>query len=396
VTINQVSGAMVADWEMKNGELTITFLEPIEHNARFVINGEARLPRDGIIDIPLLRLLHSERDTGGVAVEIVGAGEIKDQKTQGLEDADATDLGEMIANRQSPAMVGFRARAGSAGAPRSLSVNVSRYDQQAVLMANVEEARYQVLMSTEGKELVHARYAVRNNQRNFVKITLPQGATVWSASLGGRTVRPGQSPDGSLLLPLEKSRGGENAPAFVVEIMYITRAPRWQEKGKETVTLPSLDLPISRTGMLLYYPPMFKVSAQPGTFRTEEYQNPISAALVPPPQATPVSATTMVGSAGPAMGAMVGLEVVPKAQPQDFDRTARKPSDDKEKKDSTQVLLDSFRAKSSGGKVTGILPVTVDFPAFGPSIYLVSELTSENQSPIAEFSFQREKNGGAR
>src|SRR5579864_2229964 len=39
VTINQVSGAMVADWEIKNGELAVTFLEPIEHNARFVING---------------------------------------------------------------------------------------------------------------------------------------------------------------------------------------------------------------------------------------------------------------------------------------------------------------------------------------------------------------------
>ncbi len=55
ITINQVSGAMVADWEMKNGELSVTFLEPVEHSARFVINGEARLPKDGIIDIPLLR-----------------------------------------------------------------------------------------------------------------------------------------------------------------------------------------------------------------------------------------------------------------------------------------------------------------------------------------------------
>ena len=34
VTINQVSGAMVADWEMKNGELAVTFLEPVEHSAR--------------------------------------------------------------------------------------------------------------------------------------------------------------------------------------------------------------------------------------------------------------------------------------------------------------------------------------------------------------------------
>src|SRR6267154_528429 len=193
ITINQVSGAMVADWEMKNGELSVTFLEPVEHSARFVITGESRSPRDGIIDIPLLRLLKTERDTGGVAVEILGAGEIKDQKAQGLEDADATDLGELVANRQSPALVAFRARSGEAGATRSLSVNVARYDQQAVLMANIEEARYQVLMSADGKELVRARYAVRNNQRNFVKVTLPAGATVWSVTLEGRPVGPGQS-----------------------------------------------------------------------------------------------------------------------------------------------------------------------------------------------------------
>ena len=67
-----------------------------------------------------------------------------------------------------------------------------------------------------------------------------------------------------------------------------------------------------------------------------------------------------------------------------------------EKKDSTQALLDKFKAKSLGGRVTGILPVSVSFPAFGPSIFLVSELTGENQSPEAELSFQRDKKGGAR
>ena len=384
ITINQVSGAMIADWEMKNGELAITFLEPVEHSARFVINGEARLPRDGIIDIPLLRLLHSERDSGGVAVEILGAGEIKDQKAQGLEDADASDLGEMIASRQSPALAAFRARAGEAGATRTLSVNVARYDQQAVLMANIEEARYDILMSADGKELVQARYAVRNNQRNFVKISLPPGASVWSASLGGRPARPGQSPDGSLLLPLEKSRGGEDAPAFLVELMYVTKAPAWQDKGKQTVTLPALDLPISRTGVLFYYPPMFRVSAAPGTFRTQEYQGPISAALAP-------------GGGGIVD---IGTPSAIPLQAKESDRLEQfaklQSNGDKEKKDATQALLDSFKSKSMAGRVTGIVPVNIDFPAFGPSIYLVSELTSENQSPAAEFNFQRDKKAGAR
>ena len=42
--------------------------------------------------------------------------------------------------------------------------------------------------------------------------------------------------------------------------------------------------------------------------------------------------------------------------------------------------------------MTGILPVNVSFPAFGPSIFLVSELTSENQFPCGRvFRFQRDK-----
>ena len=44
----------------------------------------------------------------------------------------------------------------------------------------------------------------------------------------------------------------------------------------------------------------------------------------------------------------------------------------------------------------GILPINVAFPAFGPSIFLVSELTSENQFPAAQFNFQRDKKAGVR
>jgi hypothetical protein len=34
------------------------------------------------------------------------------------------------------------------------------------------------------------------------------------------------------------------------------------------------------------------------------------------------------------------------------------------------------------------------FPHFGPSIFLVSELTGENQAPTIEFDFQRNRKRG--
>jgi hypothetical protein len=107
----------------------------------------------------------------------------------------------------------------------------------------------------------------------------------------------------------------------------------------------------------------------------------------------------MALSPGEAVGAG-GPVNAPSAFPKEFDRLEQfgqlQSADEKEKKDATRALLDTFRAKSLGGKVTGILPVNVDFPAFGPSIYLVSELTSENQFPAAEFNIQRDKKGGTR
>jgi hypothetical protein len=282
VVINHVTGAMVADWETKSGELVVTFLEPVEKTAKFVINGETRTPRDGPIDIPLLRLLNVERESGGVAIEVLGAGEIKSRKSAGLDNADSSDLGGIVASRQSPSMAAFRFQAGDEKTVRSISVNVARYVQEAVLMANIEEARYQVLMSEEGKNLVQARYAIRNNQRSFLKITLPPGATIWSASLSGKPIRPGQAPDGSLLLPLEKARAGEDAPAFEAEILYFSRGEKWNDAGKLKMALPELDLPISRTGLNYFFPPLFRVTPEPGSFRLQDYQEPTSAVLSRP------------------------------------------------------------------------------------------------------------------
>ena len=63
---------------------------------------------------------------------------------------------------------------------------------------------------------------------------------------------------------------------------------------------------------------------------------------------------------------------------------------------ATETLLDKFRTDSLSEKRAGILPIRVSFPAFGPSLFLVSELTGENQAPSAVFNFQRDKKAGGK
>ena len=355
VTINQVPGATVADWDVKNGELIVNFLEPTKGSIRFAISGESRLPRDGAMTLPLLRLLDSESAAGGVAVEVLGAGEIKDTRTQGLEAVDAADLGAMVANRQSPSLAAYRVRPGSA-VPR-LDLQIARYAQQAVLTANVEEARYRVLASVDGKLLVQARYAVRNNQRSFLKMTLPPGSTVWSSAVSGRPVRAGVGPEASLLFPLTKSRAGEEAPVFTLELVYLARSAAWDAKGRFSLPLPSLDLPISRTGLILYYPPVYRVTAEAGSFRTQSFESPSSEVLN---AAGPMLATT---ETNPNLA-------VP-----------------------TQILVDSYRARNSARRTAQALPAGLSFPAVGPSLFLVSELSVENKPATVNLEYQKDKKG---
>lgn len=219
---------------------------------------------------------------------------------------------------------------------------------------------------------------------------LAAGRHALERSLAGRVVRPGQSPDGSLLLPLDKSRVGEEAPEFAVEVVYLSRGTAWYDKGHFKLALPALDLPVSRTGLLLYHPPLFKVTPEPGAFRTEPYENPISSALNPPVSYS----VTDVGVGAGVGGAVSAFSAAPAPPSSDMD--AKDEAKSKRSQAATQVLLDKFRADSLAGKRAGILPIHVSFPAFGPSLYLVSELTGENQAPSAGLTYQHEKKAGGK
>jgi hypothetical protein len=304
-----------------------------------------------------------------VAVEVLGAGEIKERQPAGLEEAEAADLGQLISSRQSPSLIAFRLSPGDGKSVRSLSLGVARYTPQAVLTANIEEAEYNALVTTDGKMLVQARFAVRNNQRNFVKLNLPTTSVLWSASVAGRPIRPGKAPDGSLLLPLEKMRTGDETPAFVVEVSYMDHTPAWADKGHLQLSLPAVDLPISKSRLLLHHSPLFKLTPLPGTsgsFRVASYEAPETGVL------------------------SSGLSSITKnsGQAQQLQQEAQQ--------GASNQLVTRYHESTRSSRPARNLPLRVAFPHFGPSIFMLSELTSENQTPVVEIDFQRGKKRGER
>lgn len=362
VIVNQVSGAMVSDWDSRPGSLRVTFLEPISVQTAFSLTAEARVPRDGAVGVPLVRLPAAERESGGVAVEVLGAGEISDRKPRGLDAADPSELGDPVTGRDSPSMQAFKFRAQPATAARDLTLTVARYTPQPVLVATVEEARYDALLEEEGKTLVRARYAVRNNQRAFLGVTLPPGATLWSAAVANRPLRPGVASDGAMLLPLDKGRAGEETPPFVVELTYMQRIGSWADKGRTTLVLPSVDLPVARTGVTLHHSPRFSISPELGAFRANSDPGPFTATLREASDQIAMSPRPAKEPAVNEIQAAIG----------------------------ERDLIEQFRKDAGVRAIAGPLPLTVPFPPFGACVFLMSELTAELTAPTLEFSYKRE------
>jgi hypothetical protein len=136
------------------------------------------------------------------------------------------------------------------------------------------------------------------------------------------------------------------------------------DKGRTRVSLVAVDLPISKSRLLLHHPPLFRFAPAPGlsgSFRVAEYVDPDSAALQSNAPSVPVP-------------------VQPEAQQSEV----------------TQRLVSQLPVSKRTARPARNLPLRVVFPHLGPSIFLVSELTSENQTPAVEFDFSRDRKRGDR
>jgi hypothetical protein len=398
LVVNQVQGAHVADWDVQGAALTITLLDRIDRQTAVVVSGEFRPPASGRIEVPLLHLADAERETGAVAVEVLGAGEVTKHEARGLDPTDPGDLGDLLSGRLSPAIVAFRYRGDRPDAERALALTLTRYAPQEVLLAAVDEARYRALVSEDGKALVEGRLAVRNNQRSFLALTLPSGATLWSIAVDGRPVRPGTGPKGSVLVPLPKRRGGSDAARVIVGLMYADTAAAWGPSGDWRLTLPAIDLPVQQMGLTVKHSPRYRLTPTPSDFHAQAIEPPLSDVLKLDAERDAVMAGRELKDqeaagteglraanrpAGPPRPATAPAEERPEAA------GPRRRGGQDEDGQALGGLVERFQREVRGVRSVGTLPVLVAFPDSGPGLYLAAALTAEGAAPTAAFSFKR-------
>ncbi|MBI3418071.1 MAG: hypothetical protein HY043_22505 [Verrucomicrobia bacterium] len=242
------------------------------------VQGDYRLalhweqPRNGTNDFSFggVEAIGAERETGALGFFVQGQLQLLPKEaSEQLLRIDARELPEWATERPAGAAIlsyrylrpGWR-----------LAVNARHFEDAALLQALVDNVRLRTVVADDGQFMTQMELSVRNNGRQNLAITLPAGATVWSAFVDGQPVRPARSGE-QLLLPLERS-GVDDAP-IPVELTYVAAGKFPRTGGLVDLVSPRLDVPLKDARWEVFLPPDYRYDDFKGTMNYE------SAGLVP-------------------------------------------------------------------------------------------------------------------
>jgi prepilin-type processing-associated H-X9-DG protein len=203
-----------------------------------------------------------ERETGILAVVARPPLQITARDAGDLKPIDIRDLPEWAGQPNEATVLAYRyVRPGY-----KLGLEARRFAEAEVLQVLVEKMNLSTVVADDGQMMTQMSLAVHNQGRQYLEITLPLGATVWSAFVAGQAVRPSEK-DGKLLLPLEHSTG-EEAP-IGVELVYVGSGKFPHNRGAMDLVSPRLDAPFKSAKWELFLPLDYEYNDFGGTMTHE-------------------------------------------------------------------------------------------------------------------------------
>ncbi len=251
VTVLDVRGNGIRNWTQdKDGAINVELNYGAEGLYRLGIDYERALQSG--IDVPLPRLSGVTRETDYVGVDARSAVEIVAKQATGAVPIDVRELpAALVGQTDYPVLLAYRARGGEVKIP----LEVKQHPDLDMLVTLVDTASAETLVTEDGRRMTRVRYAVRNNRKQFLRVSIPQGAEVWSASVAGRAVKVAKA-EGGVLVPLVRSDASGGAlSAFLVDLVYVENGNELAEgRGELRADLPKVDAPSSVLQWTIYVP----------------------------------------------------------------------------------------------------------------------------------------------
>lgn len=352
VSVLAVNGRDLRDWKVNTKNnlqyLDIYFKFGIKGNYNINVTYEKTIGEGSVVaQIPQIKTVGVERETGFIGIASATNVELKVQKAKGATTIDVKELPSIIWHKTSnPILLAFKYLKDS----YDIEIEVIRHQDVPVLVATVDVANYITLNTKDGKRLTKALYNVRNNVKQFLRIKLPEDAELWSATVSGKPVKPAKDKNGFILIPLEKSQlAGEDLAQFPVEIVYLQKGNKMGVTGAIKVALPEVDIPTSEAFWSMYLPKEYTYYNFSGDLS----------------ETTAASHSRSEASPGISVGSALDKKLEAKKM-----WSGRYQSQVAYEKDA----LDEIRQ-------TGALPIKVSVPQRGKMLRFTKLLISEDESP---------------
>jgi hypothetical protein len=258
--LTAVSGSSLDTSEPAEGTITLSVGNPAARSHQFLISLER--PHNGgsfAFDTGFISVPDAQRERGEVAVEGVGTLELDAEEREPMHRIDVRELNQALQSlARLPLLSAFRYQRSPASTP-GLSFDVKRFADVGVLAAVADRAIATTLVTSEGRALTEIILTVQNRAQPFLKVSLPQGATMVSVDVAGQPAKPVLGTDGTRV-PLLRA-GFRPSGSYQVSFVYLHAGTPFAKRGDIEMTLPKMDMPVGIVHWEVFAPERYSMRA---------------------------------------------------------------------------------------------------------------------------------------
>src|SRR5207249_6276233 len=142
----------------------------------------------------------------------------------------------------------------------TLALVWTRFPDSSVIAAVVERAIATTLVTNEGRSLTEVKLTVKNQAQPFLKVALPQGASILSVEVAGEKAKPVEGSDGNRV-PLLRA-GFRPRDAYEVSFVFMHSGAPFAKKVGSEISLPKMDVPIDLLQWEVFLPEQYRRSEE--------------------------------------------------------------------------------------------------------------------------------------
>jgi hypothetical protein len=224
----------------------VRFTQALEGAIQLDVEFELLLAKDlDVLGLPELRVHEAEVESGSFGLTAETGMEVRPGELKDLRRVTVEELPKAVRLRSDAELVfGFS----YARAPWGLQLTLKRNKTVETLNAVGSHVWLETNALDNGHIVSRATYEIINDDRRYVRLTLPEGAEVLSVSVGSDKVKAVADETGAIAIPLPKNQ------TVLVDLMYEVVRDKLGGVGSLALLAPRADLRTSDIQWLVRYP----------------------------------------------------------------------------------------------------------------------------------------------